>query len=287
MPELPEVEGLRRALEARVKGLTIVSVAVRAPEIIGHPTAETFCLGCAGQSIAAVERRGKFLKLMLSGGQLVIHLRMTGWLWVKPADAPLEKHAHAILCLSDGWELRYSDARRFGRLCLVPNGERDVYSGVDRLGLEPFDEDFDAEYLKRRMGTSGRAIKTCLLDQRIVAGVGNIYSDEILFSARLHPARPANGLNGEEWARLARAIPEVLADFVGKRDAARAEYLQDGGQNVHDVPALRAYGRAGLPCARCGTAIQRMVLSGRSSAFCPHCQRLDPCARANRAPERR
>ena len=160
MPELPEVETIRRVLEPQIKGLTVTAVTVNRPEVTGHPTVEGFCQVLKGQTIGAVTRRGKFLSVLLdSGDYFVLHLRMTGCLLLTPADYPMEKHIHIVFYLSGGDELRFSDTRRFGRLWLFRKGERDTYSGMDKLRLEPFDEGLTADYLQQRLGKRKKAIK--------------------------------------------------------------------------------------------------------------------------------
>lgn len=185
MPELPEVETIRQVLEPQIKGLTITTVTVNRTEVIGHPTAEGFCQALTGQTINTLTRRGKFLSVLLdSGDYFVLHLRMTGCLLLTLADYPTEKHTHIVFHLSSGDELRFSDTRRFGRFWLFRKGESDTYSGMDKLGLEPFDNGLTAGYLQQHFGKRKKAIKECLLDQSVIAGIGNIYSDEILFDAK-------------------------------------------------------------------------------------------------------
>jgi formamidopyrimidine-DNA glycosylase len=187
MPELPEVETIRRILEPQIKDSVITSVTVNRPEIVAHPTADDFCRLLVGQTVSGMTRRGKFLGIELTSGDCVIlHLRMTGCLLVTPSDYPQEKHTHVVFHLKNGMELRFSDTRRFGRFWLSREGETDTYSGIDRLGLEPFDNDFNADYLQSHLGKRKKVIKECLLDQSMIAGIGNIYSDEILYAAKIH-----------------------------------------------------------------------------------------------------
>lgn len=274
MPELPEVETIRRVLEPQIKGLTITSVTVNRPKVIGHPTAEEFCQALTGQTIDTMTRKGKFLSILLnSGDYFVLHLRMTGCLLLTPADYPLEKHTHIVFRLSSGDELRFSDTRRFGRFWLFREGESDTYSGIDKLGLEPFDGNLTADYLQQHFGKRKKAIKECLLDQSVIAGIGNIYSDEILFTSGIHPARPAKGLTHVEWERLAVAIPERLAYFIEKNTLTPEEYLEGKGQDYRNTPFLQAYGHDGEPCPNCGSVLCRITVGGRSSVFCPACQR--------------
>lgn len=273
MPELPEVETIRRVLEPQIKGLTITEVTVNRPEVIDHPTAEEFCQALTGQTIDIMTRRGKFLSVLLdSGDYFVLHLRMTGCLLLTPADYPAEKHTHIVFHLSSGDELRFSDTRRFGRFWLFRKGESDTYNGMDKLGLEPFDSGLTADYLQQHFGKRKKAIKECLLDQSVIAGIGNIYSDEILFASGIYPARPAKGMTHAEWERLAAIIPERLAYFIEKNALTPEEYLEGKGQDYRNTPFLQVYGRGGEPCPNCGAALCRMTIGGRSSVYCPGCQ---------------
>lgn len=273
MPELPEVETIRQILEPQIKGSVITSVTVNHPEVVAHPTADEFCKAVMGQEISAMTRRGKFLILPLkNGSRLILHLRMTGCLLVTPPDYPIEKHTHIIMQLNSGMELRFSDARRFGRFWLIQSGEKDTYSGISKLGLEPLSCECNAEYLKSKFGKRKKKIKECLLDQSVIAGIGNIYSDEILFRAKICPTRSADSLMVKEWERLAEMIPECLSYFIEKNRIEQEDYLQTGGQDYRNTPFLQVYGHAGEPCPNCGETLVRVVISGRSSVYCPNCQ---------------
>ncbi len=277
MPELPEVEAVKRVLEPQIRGITIGSVLVRRPEIIAHPSAGDFCQRLTGRTFLRLERRGKFLIVPLSGGdRMILHFRMTGCLLLTPADYPEEKHTHLVFRLENGMELRFSDTRRFGRFWLLGEGETDLYSGVPQLGMEPFDPAFRAEYLRGRLGNRKKAIKECLMDQNVVAGIGNLYSDEILFAARIYPGRPAGSLAGKEWERLCAAIPEQLSRFIARNAMTPEEYLETRGQEYRNAPYLQVYGREGKPCPVCGETLLRTVIGGRSSVFGPNCQRPAP-----------
>lgn len=277
MPELPEVETVRRVLAPQLVGKRIAAVEVRAPAVVARPDAAAFCAALAGQRFARLTRRGKFLTLHLESGDAVrLHLRMTGCLLAAPSGWPEEAHTHLVFRLEDGTELRFSDQRRFGRFWLLRAGEADVYSGQGQLGPEPDDPALTPAYLRARLGRSGRAIKTCLLDQSAVAGIGNICSDEILFAARLRPDRPARTLSEAEWARLAQTIPEKLAFLTEKNAISAADYLADRG-DYRNTPWLRVYGHGGEPCPDCGAPLQRAVIGGRSAVFCPRCQPETEC----------
>lgn len=273
MPELPEVETVKRVLEPQIRGLTIKEVFINRPEVIAHPAADAFCRLLTGQKVDCIIRRGKFLKVVLdSGDDIVLHLRMTGCLLLAPADVPEEKHTHIVFRLSNGMELRFSDTRRFGRFWLLRKDEADPYSGIGKLGLEPFDTELTAAYLIAHFGKRRKAIKECLLEQNVVAGIGNIYSDEILFTAGIYPARPANSLRPKEWERLAAVIPERLAYFTEKNKLTPEEYFETKGQDYRNTPFLQVYGREGKPCPSCGEILRRIVVGGRSSVYCPACQ---------------
>ena len=275
MPELPEVETIKRIIEPQLRGAAVHTVLLNRPEIIASPSAEEFCERLKGQTIGGMTRRGKFLTILLENGDRVtLHLRMTGCLLVTPPEAPLQKHTHLILQLSNHQELRFSDPRRFGRFWLLQKGEEDTKSGVQKLGLEPFDEALTADYLQKQFGRKKRAVKDCLLDQSVIAGIGNIYSDEILFAAKIHPSRQALCLGYEEWQRLADTIPLILAYFIEKNDISPEEYLAGNGWDYRNTPFFKVYGHKGEPCPCCGEPLCKTTIAGRSSVFCPKCQKI-------------
>ena len=274
MPELPEVETIKNVIEPQIQGLTIEKVMIKRPEVIAHPAADEFCRLLARQVISRMGRRGKFLMIVLeSGDRIVLHLRMTGCLLVSPQNDTEEKHTHVAFALSNGRELRFSDTRRFGRFWLLRDGEADTCSGIAKLGIEPFDQKLTAEYLRKCFAKSRRTIKQCLLDQTAIAGIGNIYSDEILFTAGIYPECPANALQEEEWKQLAATIPERLSYFIEKNRITPEEYLQTKGKEYRNTPFLQVYGQAGNPCPDCGKILCRKAIGGRSSVYCPHCQK--------------
>lgn len=274
MPELPEVETIRRVIEPQIRGLAIEQISVRRPEVIARPAPEEFCSRLEGQIFDSAVRRGKFLIFLFENGdRLILHLRMTGCLLLTPEDYPEEKHTHLVFRLNGGRELRFSDTRRFGRLWLLQKEEADTYSGIEKLGKEPLAPDFTASYLSDRLGKRRKTIKECLMDQSVIAGIGNIYSDEILFAAGIYPARPASSLTTEEWERLAQAVPERLSFFIKTNEVTPEEYLETKGQDYRNTLFLQVYGHEGEPCPNCKESLCRIVLSGRSSVFCPKCQR--------------
>jgi formamidopyrimidine-DNA glycosylase len=274
MPELPEVETVRRILEPQLAGETVTAVAVRSPQVIAHPEAGRFAMLLQGKTFAQISRRGKFLTLhFVNGDRLCLHLRMTGQLLVLPADEPVANHTHLILSLSGGAQLRYIDVRRFGRFWYFQDGEADGVTGQSALGPEPTDAILTAAYLKAKLGGSKRPVKDALLDQKLVAGIGNIYADEILFAAGIYPGTRCSALADSDWERLSRQIPEIILWGIGANEMTPEEYLAGKGRDYRNLYGLRAYGRAGQACPACGSIMEKVTVGGRTSCFCPRCQR--------------
>ncbi|MDE6994897.1 MAG: bifunctional DNA-formamidopyrimidine glycosylase/DNA-(apurinic or apyrimidinic site) lyase [Lachnospiraceae bacterium] len=278
MPELPEVETIKRVIEPQIQGRMITKVAVRRPEVAAYPEADEFCRRLTGQTVSHMSRQGKFLIIHLENKErIVLHLRMTGGLLLAPAQCPEEKYTHVVFSLDNGTELRFSDMRRFGRFWLLREEETDTCTGMDKLGLDPLAPACNAEYLSSHLSKRRKAIKECLLEQTIIAGIGNIYSDEILFTAGIYPARPANSLKQTEWERLAEAIPERISYFIEKNAITAEEYLETKGRDYRNTPFLQVYGHGGSPCPKCRETLCRMVIGGRSSVYCPVCQKDNSC----------
>lgn len=278
MPELPEVETIKRVIEPQIQGRMITKVAVRRPEVAAYPEADEFCRRLTGQTVSHMSRQGKFLIIHLENKErIVLHLRMTGGLLLAPAQCPEEKYTHVVFSLDNGTELRFSDMRRFGRFWLLREEETDTCTGMDKLALDPLAPACNAEYLSSHLSKRRKAIKECLLEQTIIAGIGNIYSDEILFTAGIYPARPANSLKQTEWERLAEAIPERISYFIEKNAITAEEYLETKGRDYRNTPFLQVYGHGGSPCPKCRETLCRMVIGGRSSVYCPVCQKDNSC----------
>ena len=278
MPELPEVETIKRVIEPQIQGRMITKVAVRRPKVAAYPEADEFCRRLTGQTVSHMSRQGKFLIIHLENKErIVLHLRMTGGLLLAPAQCPEEKYTHVVFSLDNGTELRFSDMRRFGRFWLLREEETDTCTGMDKLGLDPLTPACNAEYLSRPLSKRRKAIKECLLEQTIIAGIGNIYSDEILFTAGIYPARPANSLMQTEWERLAEVIPERISYFIEKNAITAEEYLETKGRDYRNTPFLQVYGHGGSPCPKCRETLCRMVIGGRSSVYCPVCQKDNSC----------
>ncbi|MFC4183555.1 DNA-formamidopyrimidine glycosylase [Saccharococcus thermophilus] len=274
MPELPEVEIIRRTLIPLTVGKTIEEVQVFWPKIVQYPADVTeFAETLKGQTIHDVERRGKFLKLMLDTHVLISHLRMEGRYVVWRKEDPIEPHTHVIFRFTDGTELRYRDVRKFGTMHLYRKGEEDARLPLSQLGPEPFSETFTANFLAKRLRKTNRTIKTVLLDQTVVVGLGNIYVDESLFRAGIHPERIASSLTDEEVARLHREMVTILQEAIEKGGSTVRSYVNTQGESGTFQLQLFVYGRKGEPCKRCGQPIQKTVVAGRGTHYCPSCQR--------------
>lgn len=269
MPELPEVETVVRDLRQTVVGQTITGVHIYWERSIATPTAGEFRAELLGQRIEGADRRGKFIILHLTSGDLLIHLRMTGRLYVAAREGHTDQqHLRVALDLSDS-RLLFVDMRKFGRLYRVP----DAATVLRSLGVEPLDAEFTPEYLRRVLSRRRSPIKAALLDQRLVAGIGNIYADEALYSARLAPDRPASSLTAGEAEALQRAIQHELERAIQDRGTTFSDYRDGRGRAGEHRRHLHVYGRIGQPCRRCGAPIERMRIAGRGSYHCPCCQK--------------
>lgn len=274
MPELPEVETVKRILKPQLTGRSVTGLLLNRPEIVEHPAPKAFAAAVTGAAITGMERRGKYLSILLdSGARIVLHLRMTGCLLLTPDGYPEEKHTHIVFQLDDANELRFIDPRRFGRFWLFHDGESDTLSGMHRLGPEPFGGELTAAWLSDSLSQRKRAVKSCLLDQEIIASIGNIYADEILFTSKIRPDRAAATLTPGDWERLAAAIPFVLSRAVEANDMTPREYLSGQGREYRNTPGFQVYGHAGQPCPLCGEALCSAVVAGRRSVFCSGCQK--------------
>jgi formamidopyrimidine-DNA glycosylase len=304
MPELPEVETVARDLERSVAGATIRSATVNWDRTIRHPQPpERFVAEIEGGTIRRVTRRAKTVLLHLTDGRVMtVALRMTGALIVAEPGTPDDPYARVVFQLTDGRQLRYRDVRKFGRIGLWPGGglrsvgagrgarSRKVAEGRGRYrigevfsghGPEPLSRAFSVERLRERLSRRSAKLKTLLLDQSFIAGVGNIYADEALWRARLHPLRAADTLDDRDVRRLHRALRQVLRQGIANRGASFSDYVGVDGSPGANAERLAVYRRTGEPCYRCGRRIERIVVGQRSTHFCPHCQR-EPVASAER-----
>ncbi|MFC5735287.1 DNA-formamidopyrimidine glycosylase [Cytobacillus gottheilii] len=276
MPELPEVETVRRTLKELIIGKEIKDVSVFWPKIIKFPEElSQFKDALMGQSFIDIGRRGKFLILYTEGLALISHLRMEGKYALTQSDEPVDKHTHVIFHFTDDTELRYKDVRKFGTMHLYKKEEVFQYLPLSQLGPEPMTESFTPDLLAARFAKTARHVKTVLLDQKTVVGLGNIYVDETLFRANIHPERVANTLNEEEIARIHTEINRTLEDAVEKGGSTIRSYINSQGQIGMFQLDLFVYGRKGEPCKICGTALERIITGGRGTVFCPTCQKRE------------
>jgi formamidopyrimidine-DNA glycosylase len=273
MPELPEVETIARALAAEAAGRTVAAVHCCDPSALA-PTPEAFAALVSGRRIEAIDRRGKLLVLNLSGGaQIGVHLRMTGRLFFLPPGpkACMEpERPRAVLELDDGSALSFSDVRRFGSMTAFAAHEIEAWPFYKSLGPEPFD--LDAAAFSLRLGSGAARIKARLLDQTVIAGVGNIYADESLFRAGIRPDAPTKSVSRAKRSKLFAALIEVLALAIAENGSSIRDYRDAHGDAGAFQNHFRAYGRAGQPCTACGAAMQSMRVAGRTSTYCPRCQ---------------
>jgi formamidopyrimidine-DNA glycosylase len=273
MPELPEVETIRRGLEQTVLGREIAAVQILYGGNIKAPSPDELQAGLPGRRIVSTGRRGKYLQLFMNDhSALVIHLRMTGKLVFAESPACPDKHMHLIFSFRDGSCLAYTDVRKFGTVWWLPLHRLDEIRGMAGLGPEPLSDDFTPMYLQQGIQDRKTNIKGLLLNQEFLAGLGNIYADEALHLAGIRPDRPASSLEKREVASLFHAIRTVLTDAIQWRGTTMSDYRDAGGQSGGFQERLRVYGRRDRPCGSCGTPVCRMVVAGRGTHFCPLCQ---------------
>jgi formamidopyrimidine-DNA glycosylase len=267
MPELPEVETIKNELAPDVTGRTITGVTIFWERMLRQPPLAEFEREIAGRKILKLGRRGKYLIFHLSGGKdLLFHLKMSGSLLTGKGEPP--KYTRAIIRLDDGTSIFFRDPRKFGTLQLVD----DANSFLCKLGPEPLEPAFTARVLQDILCQRKAPVKAVLVDQAIIAGIGNMYADEALFSARIHPLRPARSLSTREIKRLHAAIREVLIAAIESKGASVASYFRPGGQTGGAQNGFRVAHRGGQPCPICGGRVQRIVVRGRGTYFCPKCQ---------------
>ena len=266
MPELPEVETTRRGLAPHVEGKRVKGVVLRRPDLRWPIPAEIENT-LTGQRIDAVRRRAKYLLLDTEAGSAVLHLGMTGSLRVLPASTPVTTHDHVDLLLSSGKVLRFNDPRRFG--CLLWQAQGETHELLQALGPEPLSDDFDGDYLYARSRGRKAPVKTFLMDQGIVVGVGNIYAAESLFRAGISPLRAAGTVSRERYALLAGAVKDILAYAITRGGTTLRDFIGGDGQPGYFQQELFVYGRGGEHCKVCGTGLREVKLGQRASVFCP------------------
>lgn len=274
MPELPEVETIRRGLEQELAQATIKSITVLRPDSVAYPEPADFSRLLKGRTFTLFDRRGKYLLFQLTQDTgLAVHLRMSGRLLVLDASVREPDHVRVRIKLADGRRLVFDDTRVFGRLWCVPPGEHfeDVVPALKQLGPEPL-VGLKVSYLERSLRGKTQSIKAALLDQTILAGVGNIYADESLHRAKINPTRHAGDLTRAELDRLRKEIAAVLTTAIEHGGSTLRDYTDARGINGNYQHASYVYGRKGEPCRSCRTVIERVRLAGRSTHFCPRCQ---------------
>ncbi|AET69077.1 formamidopyrimidine-DNA glycosylase Fpg [Desulfosporosinus orientis DSM 765] len=273
MPELPEVETIRRTLAGHVAGLVINEVELIWPKAVSGWEGQPFEVLVAGRKIKTIDRRGKYLLIRLEEDiTLIAHMRMTGRLNYYSEKKEPEKHTHVVFRLDQG-EVHFSDVRKFGRIQAIPTPLCVSGSALCKLGPEPLEQEFTPEVLKERLSRKKLPVKAALLDQHVLAGLGNIYADEALFRAGISPLRRVDTLSEEELAKLHQAIREVLQAGIDAQGTSFRDYRDANGEKGSFEQALQVYGRGGEPCKICGQTLEQVRLAGRTTVYCSKCQK--------------
>lgn len=270
MPELPEVETTRRGLAPHVEGRRITRVLLRRPDL-RWPIPADIPERLPGERIDAVRRRAKYLLLDTEPGSVLLHLGMSGSLRVLPAATPVRAHDHVDFALDSGRVLRFTDPRRFGCVLWQPAGE--VHPLLAGLGPEPLSAAFDGDYLFARSRGRKGPVKTFLMDQSVVVGVGNIYAAEALFEAGISPLRAAGRVSRERYGRLADAVKRILGHAIERGGTTLRDFINPDGEPGYFELELSAYGRGGEPCPRCGRPLKQAAIGQRTTVWCRHCQK--------------
>ncbi|MFV4911926.1 DNA-formamidopyrimidine glycosylase [Lactobacillus delbrueckii] len=272
MPEMPEVETVRRTLRPLVVGKTIDHVDIWYDKVItGDP--ETFKRELKGKTFTAVDRYAKFLLFRLGDLTVVSHLRMEGKYYLTTWDAPVDKHEHLQFAFTDGSSLRYADVRKFGRLQLVETGTEFQVTGLKNLGVEANSPEFSLDYFEKGLKKRSMNIKSLLMSQTLVGGLGNIYVDEVLWQSQINPLTPANELTKDQVKCLHSAINETIEEATKYGGTTVHSFLNAEGESGHYQEKLKVYGKEGQPCPRCGEDFVKIKISGRGTTYCLHCQK--------------
>ena len=273
MPEMPEVETIRRSLEKKLLGRQIQNADIILPRQVKWPDAVDFAARVTGRRFVRLERSGKYLIFVLdNGNELIFHLRMTGRLLYQSVGAERDAYTRLVFTLDDASVLLYADTRTFGAIYALTVGERWRVRGLSEMGPEPLSDAFTPEYLQNALKDRKTKIKSFLLDQRKIGGLGNIYADEALYLARIHPLRLAGSLDAAEISRLYAAVNDVIRCGIEDGGTTFRDYVDGNGDRGHHQESLQVYHRNGQPCRHCGTLIEKITVGGRGTHFCPHCQ---------------
>lgn len=272
MPELSEVETVRQTLRRKIIGKTIIGIDILYDRIV-KTDLDLFKTNLIGRTIDEVERKGKYLMIRLGDLYLISHLRMEGKYFLRPIGLERDKHDHVVFIFSDQTELRYNDVRKFGTMHLKTVA--DIFQGepLEKLGVEPFDEGFTVPYLRKHLKNRQTAIKNVLLDQEVIAGLGNIYVNEVLFQAHVHPERQANRLKKKEVEGIHGASIEVLKRAIELGGTTIRSYYSDDAITGRFQNELQVHSKKGEPCPTCGTTIDKIRVGGRGTYYCPKCQK--------------
>ena len=278
MPELPEVETVKNGLKKKILNKKITNCKVLYEGIIAYPSKEDFITNIANQTINEIKRRGKFLIFELDSYYLISHLRMEGKYFIKNPMETLNKHDHVIFTFSEQEELRYNDTRKFGKMHLVKKDELEI-TPISKLGLEPWDKELTPEYLKNKLNKN-KAIKTLLLDQSIIVGIGNIYADEILFLSRIHPETKGNNLNTQNLKDIIENTKIILEKAIEKGGTTIHSYASVDGITGRFQQELLVHNKKMQPCPICKTEIEKIIVNGRGTYYCKNCQKIEEYSNA-------
>lgn len=276
MPELPEVETVRRALDRLLKGKIVKDIDIYYPGIIRTPNdTQLFKLSLIGETINKVDRRGKYLLFAFDTITLISHLRMEGKYLFKNEEILIkDKHVHVVFTFTDSSQLQYKDVRKFGTMDIVEKGQEEIFPSIKKLGQEPIDLNFDIKLFKAQVNSKKTPIKSVLLNQEIVSGLGNIYADEVLAISKINPLRTGNTITAVEISKIFESMKVVLNEAIKRGGSTVRTYESVNGKGSMQN-YLIVYGRTGEACKYCGKPIEKIKVAGRGTHYCPNCQRLN------------
>lgn len=275
MPELPEVETVKRSLELKLKGKIIKKAQVHYSNIIEYPSLKEFTTNIINQKINKMSRYGKWLIFVLDDYYLLSHLRMEGKYFFKKPQSPLNKHEHVVFQLDDNTELRYMDVRKFGKMLLIKKEDITTIGPLSKMGLEPWDKKLDIKYLKNKFQNKKIPIKTALLDQHIIVGIGNIYANEILYLSKINPQKKASSLTNKELAAIIENTIIILEKAIQKGGTTIKSYSSVDGVHGLFQNNLYVHSKEGEKCIKCNSIIKKIKIGGRGTYYCPKCQKID------------